>query len=623
MTPTTASNDLAEHAQMLAEIQDTTRMSRPGIGDPQRILTELGSALRVASNKYDEILKQVGTIDMLSLLKFMRQQARACAQFLEYAQDIDLLPNPDTGAVLDVETSKRYRLGLQKVIKEAGGLLHRFLGESYPPLIRLELEALLLSAKFHNQKWLLLDDETSQTISESILLDAERLLAKSDLESQKATPDLEELLPWIRVSALRVLLLMHDSPEQAALALMSAGENLIDKNLAWELSLVQLQLAADSGATEDVVRAFSKLASAAKELPWVERAGMLVMATNPVTYAAAALVDSRNLDTAADLLETYSQLGGYLHVEGNLLQLFVARGNVYGILTVDGERSVITSKLNSKACESMFEASLDGNPNRSFESRKALGRSLRSIIEAILSTSSLTLDPIGLTAWWPWHAFSTGSGVSLSLETELHWRHPRQSEQKPSPLQIDDAVLVVDTALSQSKTVINAWRRLTKDRPDAIFAFDSDAGGVLPEDMLKAIDSASFCIYYGHGISDPLDASGRGLGIGPDSILTLHDITGRKYLKLESLILVACEAGRSTPFLPGASPAHGFAMAGVSTVVSTLWTIYADAGAMYVKDLIKELEAMTTAEAAQAWRALSKRVTPERTPFFCMTQNGV
>lgn len=609
---------IGEQVRRLNAARAAAKHARPGVGDPLVVLVELGRALREASKVFDDAGANRGrpAVPKLVLADFFREIGRTNVQFLELAAGMTQLPSPNTGDLLDPMSSGRYRDGARQVVNNARVCFEGVMDDIPLPL-RLEWEALSLTATFHVRVSPIDPADIAREAVGPLVPAAQQLLVATEQGLVEGVADPEELLPWARFAAVRIL--MHHDPALAAPMLDMSAAELVDPHVRWQLVLAQLQVTAEQGDPSLVLQHFSDLVTEQFAASSVERLGRSVTATLPVLITAGRLIERGLLDDASAVLEDLSRLAGYAATNDPLLRVFEVNGKVHSILEFSGVRHLATAVADAQASMKLVKASADEDPDRTFRERKSLGRGLRPILgqEALEGVTSLTIDPVGFCSWWPWHAFATGQGVSFSEKVQLRWRHPRPRQGGLSPKQ-SSRVLVIDTSLPQAESIIRTFGRLLPD-DSRIVRFNSEAGDVAARDLLQAMDSAGLCIYFGHAASDTFDASKSGLLVGPlQRSVSLDAISTANFHNLRSLVLVACEGGRTSPFLAGRSPAHAFAQAGVTDIVASLWTIWAKDGAAYLENLIKEMAKDSGVNLYEAWRTLAKKATPASTPFMMM-----
>jgi len=611
--PDGADKLLADERAALAAAAMKARLSRPGVSDPDEILRMLGGAITSASRLFDRLRAQ-GSAPFLPFAEFIRTFLRACAQFLEYAQVVERLPDLASDRQLDAAQSQEVRARFVEVMREAHALLAPNLGGTHGPAVRLEIDAIVLTATFH---WLTREGPEVRARVEPQLLEIARDLHRRTSEINP-DDDPEELASWVRVSAARIVRAFR--PTEGERLLADEPSPVRDLQSAWDVLLAQLPLAATLANRNELLARMERLTTSALEFDKAARDGWVALALDPVRAAAAALIDAGGADDAHAVLELYSSLAGYEPSGAHVVRLFAHGGHVYRLLATEGgSGGAVGSRIpiDTRPFTKLTEASADGVPAVAFEQRKPITRQLRPLFgDEGLPAEGLALDPIGIAAWVPWHTVPAPDGAPIGSREGVRWRHPLASRWEPGHLagQHFGPDLVIDTSLPSSSRLASLWGR--SPRLGAVRRYDSTKEGA--ERLLDLLDMSADAVYFGHAASDPMSALGAGLR-GPGGIvIPLDEIESRSFARLERLVLVACESGRSSPFMLGQSPAHAFAAAGIHTVVATLWTIAELHGERYVNALVGEIE-RNGASLSDLWRRVAAKTTVERVPFFCIS----
>lgn len=549
-------------------------------------------------------------------MDFHRESIRAAAQYLESAQQLLRLPDPRTGDFLTTEDSVTLRSDQLNIAQKAESSFAQLASISSHPMpqpVQFEISALVLTAGFHANGGIALP---------SIVADAEKLLEDINVFPMGGE-DKEELVPWSRIAMLRLLSAQGD-PQYTQL-LLEAATDLDDRDVAWQLLLAQLPLSVDNSAFELPIRTFDLMVDEVLSRPLKDREGLSVMATDPVQYSAGVLVRAGKLRHAKRLLGAFARLSGQQPTTNTGLVTFISERKVYAILSIDGKDSLFVAPIDARAFTAFIEASVEERPKQLAVQRRSLSSQLSPITQdqRILAAAPLEIDPFGFTSWIPWHGLSSTGGSTFASTASLRWRHPltRTEPLEHSPFR--DGVLVVDRSISGSRSIVRKWRELVGDRSGAVKEFDSTQRDSASTFVLDAMGSATHTVYFGHAQNDPLDPLRRGLVVGRDEFLGPERIRAAHLGHVQSLLLIACEGGRSHPFLSANSPAHAFASAGIQTVIATLWSILAKDGARYLERFLNHARTNPDLRADEIWSKLIANVDQVSLPFFCMTAGKV
>lgn len=616
-------NDLTVASRHLLHAQEKARLGRIGVHNPIVVLRELENVIVDCSKVFDAWSSSqpdsgsVTSDQALILLKFNMTMARGCSQFLEYGKEFVQLPEPDNDDLASPKRSAAIRRGFLRVIKNIDSVMHSMFADSsnIEPLY-LELDVLKLKAE-HAVSLHQADNDSSR--SKRLIADRSEQLFNLALNHLAAgTTDPEEIFQWCTAGACSVLL--ETDAERGTNLLKQHDFSTLDDSVAWELTLMRVQALIDTTRRVDAVTEFITALKQSRYCDDREKHGRGAMASRPIHYIASRLIESNDSYLAVSVLEAYAGLHEIEPIGGNLLRVLAANDSLYGILSTPTEYIAIKTELQTDDVIPLLEASATGCPEAAFSARKKLGQRLRPLLSRaeVLSAAPLTIDALGFTSWFPWHAMSTGSGHTFGTETNLRWRHPLGNSRTNGPVNLRQATLLVDEALNESAKVIRSWRETCGKADARIVTFSSEDEGISEEDFSAAFEGSSMFVYYGHGVSDPEDSSQRGLYIGPDRIMTnsrLRELSGSA---VSVALIIACESGRGSPFVSGSSPAQAIASAGASTVISSLWTIWARDGEKYASEFFRILTSFDEPDAGLSWLEMANSATPVSTPFYCM-----
>ncbi len=614
-------NELEGASKRLIRTQENVRLGRTGIRNPADALLELEVVLVGCSKVFDkwQSSQHANTVSgnqALLLLRFNITVARGCSQFLEYAKEFPQLPDPHLEDIASLERSAQIRLGFLRVIENIDTFLRTQLVKN--PIIEpfyLELETLKLKAEhaINAQK----PNGNSSIITKPIISRAKNLFQRAINSIASGAIDPEEIFQWCAAGAVSILL--EIDPQRGIDLLEEHDLSTLDDSVSWELSMMRAQALVNSPSRNNEIQKFVATLKESRLCDEKERLGRAAMATRPVHQIASQLVENSDIGLAVSVLEAYAVLNGNKSTDENLLRTFVANDKLYGILSTRDREIALKADLTTDDILPLLEASVSGSPEGAFGARKLLGQRLRPLVghADIAAAEPLTIDAHGFTGWFPWHAISTGSGQNLGTKTDLRWRHPLGGSRNSQPLELSNAVLVVDEALRESTQLIQAWQKM-RNGLGKVVTYSSDAEGISEDTFRGEFESSSMFIYFGHGVSDPEDSDNRGLYLGPDRIITSSRLRTLSGSGVSAALIVACESGRQSPFVGGSSPAQAIANSGVPVVISSLWTIWARDGAKYATDFINAISVLETPDATLTWLELAKNTTAISTPFYCM-----
>jgi hypothetical protein len=613
MSEAEALRRIANAAISLNNARRALQQGRPGAANPHAVLMSLAKAQLEAAIAWD-LAVTAYRIPFQFFLELCKEQLRGASQYLEYTQYMPNLPDPVQGRRLDEAQSSHFRSNISSQAVGNWKLLEAQLEVNEITLDtaeHIELKIAALSCQFHVRH--IEPDVNLWRAIEDTLSDVEEHLAAG-------TEDAHEFLPWARISLLRMLLPRDVS--RYGRDILNTVPDFADRDVAWQLILVQLQLGADLGLPEAAISAFEALVPEILTRQISDRRGMVVLALAPVQYCAGTLADRGDLSGAKRILYALTALGGQALPVGEILTTFIFGSNIYAIFDSHSPAVLFKAELDKETFSAFLQASEDARPKNASLLRKNLSRQLSVIAKdsRLTSTTSLTLNPLGVTAWIPWHGLTSHDGSPFAQTSSLQWIHPLARTSSDGSASFLSGRLVIDRSIPGSAEIIQAWSEATGFRADAVFAYDSVKGSHNANTVLDAIAESPICIFFGHATSDVFQPEHRGLVVGPNIILTTDQIRSASMHAVDYLLLIACESGRSHPFEPASSPAHAFAASGVKTVTATLWSILIEDGKRYFMRVLTRAKTDPREHPLETWRSLIRRVDQVSLPFYCTTR---
>lgn len=598
-------------AYTLNVARDSAKKGRAGAANPISNIVLLSDCLRDNNMIRDVAL---GSGDQSDRARFLREMFKTQVQYLELSKNLAQLPKDHRGYAFDEEHSLRIRQGILTVMERLGAEF-----EIFPEPERLEMETILLLAKFHVSTWL--EGSFLVTVLNDIKGIAENIIKRSESIDPRSDP--HQFAPWCQFSALVVMIQcgLPISHESRDFLFQISPEDIEEDWIAWNIVLAQVQL------SDSLVRRQKAIVSLNGVVPRYsdsleKQLALRATGMHPVLAAAAELCEAGNLDIALSLLQANCLLQGIGKPFGlNAVFLFFVDGYVYSLICEDLSLELIRVQINQDTISSFMAASEAAEPEEVFAARKNLAKAVRPITERLAERADfLTMIPFGLVSWWPWQSFSSGSGQSLCDARDIDWIHPA-GDPNVGTVSLDkwaasESLLVIDTSFNEASMIKRTWQEKI-GRDARVLEFSSvNCGNGSPKALLEVMAKYRNCLYFGHASSDPLDPHAGGLSLDHGSVASISDIHKRNFTVIENLILIACEGGRDGVFVSGVSPAHAFAHSGVRCVVSTLWAIFAKDGGKYAVDILNELG--NGRDLRSSWRHMGAKARPDRAPFFIM-----
>jgi hypothetical protein len=595
---------------------------RPGASNPQEVVVALGRAQAHAERVWENIADK-DSVPLSVFLELFKEIIRSAHQFLEYTQYMPRIPSPTAGVLFDRSASVRLRETIASAAESSLQLIEAQCRHSDVDLSLtdvIELQICVLTCRFHARP----TDE-----GHGLWGDAKAILGTIDRHIADATPDPLQYLPWARVALLRMLAISN--PGVYGRLILKISIDLKDRDVAWQILLAQLHFAADFNEPFACLSALESMIAEIKDLPTDRRRGMSVMAVAPIQYFAGVLIGKGDQISALRALQAYGSLSGQAAAVGDTLTTFMYGPSVFAVLHASGETFAMRAPIDEMTFTQFMGASEGALPKEVASYRKNLSRQLAPIVKdsRVVASPHLTLDPIGVTAWIPWHGLTSTGGRSFASAASLSWRHPAGQTEVRAHIETETLndntrsaeLLIVDTSIRSSAEVKRIWLNAHNGDISSIFEFNSTITTTTAQEILQAVSGSRDCVFYGHATSDVYDPSVRGLLASPSELLVAEQIMSQSLNHVSSLLLIACEGGRSHPFEAASSPAHAFAMSGVKTVTATLWTIFAEDGRRYFERVMQRISTGPCEHSLTTWRVLNRQVDQVSLPFYCSTSD--